>query len=1136
MKKRDRKLRFACLRGANSAVLVLALIVGLIFVGGCAGEKAKLLSDIAPEDTTDVIIDHYWESQRILIASATVKDTLVKSDATFKQVASMKGDMEDGEYDFTFYPSLYLRVRLAKSRIDVKSVTDLSVSLVKQQLKSKTPYRSGTTLGADVVREYTFSDGQIATVSYGHRYTGVVQGSDTLATPHLEIDSINFVKALIANFGDKTETEDPYKATLVFKASYSAKGVSNGNELSDKIDLQPWYHKVVTSDATEIENVTYTGKYIGCPLEAYELTEVVKTNKGEETHVYTVPLSLKVTPPQEREQPSNDSLFVDKSTGKVAEEVFSEVTNEDGFTVQTINGTYTSTAAGKEAGTVVESSVNFTYQKPVMFKSEYGSYDIPDIALQFTELAFDVNKTAETDEYKLFKSVNTLYGEIAGCTLDPIDEVVTLKIQAQKDDNVVKVDSTYTLRGENDEYIVDKEIIWSDGSKTSSTYVYQGRHSASALPFGEVVTTSLNWNENELKRISQSTSSEEKKFSETIKFNATYTTSNWQSDASNGTENGRFSFRETSPVVVFTDGKIVKTFPERKYVMTGIGADVSPTFSTIVRNGITYKAYPYDYTTKATWNGGNTSSLVSEGWLLMLADEVGETTYTTDQTWNGNTTTVKVIKTTPHTAGEDEVETFTKNFTVEFGELTYGKLYADNTGFSTTETHSTTSASATDNYWTVKTYSSTYKYTTSNGTVKREQNLPIKDAEIVFDDGTFNHTFNVRLTMSKSERLDTQNSRTEGEYKVTPHFLTVKGQTVDGRVFSSEGQTDIYVKEELTVTSSSKRTIVYGDGTVDFVLDKKMSDGSTQTVKASDTYGARFAFDFKNTPAQEKEVSQANHTASGTLGAASSSNRNVGNWKVVVKTYPYTHTLSNGVQADKLTAPYSYNNFSATLTDADLGEVSFVEPNVALNHKSLNIYANGTSGSFDIYHADVVVGGTATGTEGNYMTDLAVTHILKVASGEEPDEPHFGKPKAFYATATFEPSSKVTRRAFVFQWEKGVTYAVCDYETMLPESDDFMYKADTYQEYNSVGYSVANNQWVPARGVDSSDDIRWFASDGSLVTAITDMECMSYGWKNIVDGQYALIIPGYTYSVNGYNITIIAPNGQSVTFNSHYEP
>lgn len=1136
MEKKNKKLRFACLKGANSVVLMLAFIVGLIVVGSCAKEQLRILSDIAPEDTTDVIIDHYWESQRILIASATVKDTLVKSDVTFKQTASMKGDKEGAEYDFKFTPSLYLNVRLAKTRVEVKSVADLPVSLVKQRLKSQSPYRNGTTLGADVVREFTFSDGQVATVSYGHRFTGVVQNGDTLATPHLEIDSVNFVKALIASFGDKTETEDPYKATLLFDACYSAKGVSDGNELNDKIELQPWYHKVVTTDATEIEKVTYSGKYIGCPLQAYELTEVVKTNKGTETHVYKVDLSLKVTPPQEREQPSNDSLFVGKSTGKLSEDVFAEVTNADGFTVQTINGTYTSTATGKEAGTVVESSVNFTYQKPVRFKSEFGSYDIPDISLKFTELAFDVDKISETDEYKLFKSVNTLYGEIAGCTLDPMDEVVMLKILPKKDDNVVKVDSTYTLRGDDDDYIVDKEIIWSDGSKTSSTYSYQGRHSASALPFGEVVTTSLNWNEDELKRVSQSTSSEEKKFSETTKFNATYTTSNWQADASNGKENGFFSFRETSPVVVFTDGKIVKTFPERKYVMTGVGADVSPTFSTIVRDGVTYKAYPYDYTAKAIWNGGNAANLVSQGWLLMLADEIGETTYKADQTWNGNTTTVKVIKTTPHTEGDDEVETFTKDFTVEFGKLSYGKLYAENTNFSTTETHSSTSSSATDNYWTVRTYSSTYKYITSNGAVERTQNLPIKDAEIVFDDGAFNHTFNVRLTMSKSENLDVQNSRNEDEYIVTPHFLTVKGQTVDGRVFSTKGQTDIYVKADASVVSSSKRTIVYNDGTVDFVLDKKMSDGTTQTVKASDTYGARFAFDFKNTSAQEKEVSQVNYTASGTLGAVSSSNRNQGNWKIVVKTYPYIHTLSNGVQTDKLTAPYSYNNFSATLSDEDLGEVIFTEPSVAMMHKSLNIQANGTSGNFDIYNADVVVNGTANGTEGSYTTDLSVTHILKVVAAGEPDDPHFGKPKAFYATATFDPSAEVTRRAFVFQWENGVTYAVCEYETMLPNSSDFMYKNDSYQEYSSVGYNVNTSQWEPAKGVQGDGFMKWLDSHGSVVSAITDIECAAFGWKNIVDGKYALIIPGYDYTINGYNITIVAPNGQSVTLNSHYEP
>lgn len=1136
METKNKKSRFACLKSASSAVFMLAFIVGMVVFGGCAGEQIKMMSEIDPEDTSDVIIDHYWNSERILVASATVEDTLVKSDATFKQKASMKSEKEG--YDYSFSPTLYLNVRLVKNKIEVSSADALPVSLSKHVVKNKSPYRQGTTLGEDVVEEFTFSDGQVAVVSYGFRYTGVIVDGDTLATPHLEIDDISFVKALIDNFGEVTETEDPYKATLVFDADYVAKGVSDGYELADDIELKPWYHKVVTSEPTQVEDVTYTGRFVGCPLQKYELTEVVKTNKGEFTNSYSVDLSISITPPSLREQPSLDSLFVDISTGKLSQEVFAEVTNADGFTVQTISGSYSSSAKGKEKGTVVESVVNFTYLKPVQFKSKYGTFKIPDISLKFTEMAFSVEKVAQTDEYILLKSVNTLYGQIAECSLEPVDEVVNLKIQKDKPADVIKVDSTYTLRGEDDEYIVDKEIIWSDGSKTSSSYSYQGRHSASAKNFGEKITTSLNWTESNLNRVSQSTSTDEKKFSETTKFTATYTTSNWQSNASNNVESGVFAFEETSPVVVFTDGAVVKTFPARKYSLTGLGADVSLSFSTVVRNGVTYKAYPYDYTTSAVWNGGNASNLVSKGMLLVAEDQTEQPTYQTDQTWNGNTTTVKVIKTTPHTVGEDEVETFSQNFTVVFGDLTYGKLYADNTNFTTTDTHNTSSSSSQDNYWTTKTFTSSYDYVTSNGAVNRKQSLTVKDAEITFDDGNFNHTFNVRLAMSKTERLDNENVRDEGEYKVTPHILTVKGQTVDGRIFSTMGTTDIYVKQDAVVTSSTKKTIVYSDGTVDFVLEKKMSDGSMQVVKASDTYGSRFAFDFKNTSSQKKEVSQATHTASGSLGNPTSSNRNVGNWKVVVKNYPYSYVLNNGVAADKITAPYSYSNFSATLTDADLGAVVFSDPIVSLNPKSLNIRANGTDGDFDIYHADVVVGGSASGTEGSYKKDLAVSHVLMVADGggEEPENPNLGKPKAFYVTATLEPSSKVTRRAFVFQWEEGVTYAVCDYETMLPESDDFKYKIDTYQQYNSVGYYTPTNQWQPARASRNGDALMWYFSNGAVMTGITDFECMTYGWKNIVDGKYALEIPGYTFTINGYDITVKAPNGQTVTFNSHYNP
>lgn len=155
-----------------------------------------------------------------------------------------------------------------------------------------------------------------------------------------------------------------------------------------------------------------------------------------------------------------------------------------------------------------------------------------------------------------------------------------------------------------------------------------------------------------------------------------------------------------------------------------------------------------------------------------------------------------------------------------------------------------------------------------------------------------------------------------------------------------------------------------------------------------------------------------------------------------------------------------------------------------------------------------------------------------------PVSPHLGKPKSFAVSASYDPS-KVTRRVFLFMWEKGVTYAVCDYETILPASKDFMYKVDTYSGYNSVGYDKNNsaNHWQPARGVDSNDAIRWYATNGSLMSAIDKgLSCAVLGWKNIVNGNYALNIPGYTYVIDGYDITVKAPNGKTATFNSHYNP
>lgn len=949
MEKKTKNLSGALFR-ACSVMFVLTLVVGaMLGTASCADELTNPLS--LDGDTVTVIKDHYWTSERTGLASVAVKDTLVKSDATFWQTSRLYNQKED--LSITFSPTAYLNVRLAKPRIDVLTKNELPVTLKSAYTESREPYKNQNQYGEDVVKVFEFSDGQKATVSFGYRYLAAVVGTDTLAVPHVEVDDVSFMRGREEAFGQKTETEDPYKMVLAFQAAYTIRGTS-GSEVSATADLKPWYHKVVTSEATKVEKVTYSGKFIGCPYEAYELVETVKTNKSEFSNTYRVRLSIDVTAPKEREQPSLDSLFNEVSRGKFSEKVFSEVKNEDGFTVRTMTGTYLSTNTGKEAKTAVESAVSFTYQYPVKFESEYGSYTIEPQKLSFEEDGFEVSKLSETKDSKLFKSVNTIEGVIGTCSLNLIEEVVNLRLQKDKAPNVTKVDSVYTLKGSGDDYIVDKTIIWSDGSKTTSTYDYKGQHSASATPFGNKVTSSPNWNENPLQRVSQSKENEEKKFSDVTKFKAVYTTSNWRSDATNGKESGVFAFTETSPVVTFIDGKITKTFPERKYTLTGTGADVASNYTMMVVNGVSYKAYAYDYITKAVWNGEAQPDLVSDGYLLMSADETGEPVYVPSQSWNGNTTTVKVTKTIPHTEAQDEVQTFTKSFTIRLNGLTNGKVYAANTNFSATETHTENSSTAEDNPWTVVTYQRQYAYMLSNGTVVRNDlKAEATDAEITFDDGAFRHTFNVRMNVTKDERLGT--ARTEGNYAVTPHTLTVTGTTVDGKSISSKGVTDIYVEQ----------------------------------------------------------------------------------------------------------------------------------------------------------------------------------------GGDEPEPPHMGKPKGFTVTATFDPSSKVTRRAFVFNWEDGVTYAVCDYETMLPKSSDFMFKKDSYTSYNSVGYDKDNatQHWQPARGSDDNDAIRWYFANGTLMSAIDKaLSCKVIGWKNVVDGDYALVIRGYTYEINGYNITVKAPDGQTVTFNSHYNP
>ncbi len=1133
MKNLVRRVVGAFERAYSMVIMVLGIVLGTVLYTGCAGETFEMPELEVPSDTVEVFIDRFMEMEKILNITTGVKDTLAKSEAEFIQDSYLKD--EQLEINLNFSPEAYVNISLSEKRIEVKSFDELPVKVTKSYIKSQTPFAEDNMLGKDVVKVFEFSDGQVATVSFGERYYAIINDGDTLAIPHTQINDVVFVDHELELYGEQTELEKPYKLPLIFSVESCNKGTSNEDKCYT-LEMKPWYLKVITIDPRVVLDVDYEGGYVGCPYEEYRLTETVTTNKGTEVNEYSVPVSFVFKAPNEREQPSLDSLFADKSVGKLNMEQIAETKTEDGFVLTTNTGTYVSTNTGKENKTSVSSSVVITAQYPVRFENENGKFDIPEPKISFDELGFDLELVSEEETSKKFKSTNSIVGKIDKCTLNPIDELVYLIVQKEKAPDVVKVDSTYVEKGSGDEYIIEKEIIWSDGSKEKSTYTYNGRHSFKAVEFGEKITTSLNWDEEALESVSETTATDKEAFSDVTWFEAVYTTSTLEAKASNGNENGTFGFVKEVPVVTFVDGDITIVFDKRDFSVDNRGADVSTTPRTVIRDAITYNAYEYDYVLKVSFDGDNEVDVVSDGLLLVDADEVGMAVYDYSQTWSGNTITVKVTKTIPHSHKDDEVFEWSKSFTVGMTSMADGKVYADNTNFKATEASSEDSSVSYDNHWTVTTYERDFIYEVSNGVVKRDENLKttVTDAIIIFDNGEFSHTFDVRFDVDYAEKFG--NTYKDGYYDVTPHNLTVTGVIGSGKSLSVSGKTDIYVRRAPEVTGHSEKTVVYDDGTVDAFVTITKDDGTSTTFKASDVFGKRFAFNFANTTAKEKVVSNVNHTASGSVGTAVTTKHSKGDWVVTEYRYPYNHKLSNSVTSDDVNSDYGYSNFEFVYNGNGLSNVKIPMPTVEMSNKSLNITENGLSNGYFNYDANVVVNGYAEGTEGSYSKDLRITHILKIVNNE-PEEPHFGKPRNFIVTASFDPTSKVTRRAFVFNWEEGVTYAICDYETMLPTRSDFYYKEDTYKDYNSVSYVKSGSGWspMPAKAVTEADMIAWYDSNGTLLPSITYGECMYYGWKNIVNGKYALYIDGYSYTINGYEITVTAPNGETVTFDSHYE-
>lgn len=174
-------------------------------------------------------------SEKNLEVTTSVDDHLGGSTATFDQSSTID-PTGDGTEVMRFNPEAYLNVVLEKEHIDVADASEIDITLVGEEVVSETDYSEGITLGKDVVKKFTFSDGQVATVSYGWRYDKTsVNGNEDYA-PHLEIAKVSY-----SNFVKENTSGNDYKVTLEFTASWAS---HNANKIeTGTITLKPWYTK-----------------------------------------------------------------------------------------------------------------------------------------------------------------------------------------------------------------------------------------------------------------------------------------------------------------------------------------------------------------------------------------------------------------------------------------------------------------------------------------------------------------------------------------------------------------------------------------------------------------------------------------------------------------------------------------------------------------------------------------------------------------------------------------------------------------------------------------------------------------------------------------------------------------------------
>lgn len=202
-------------------VCLAAIAVGMLV--GCSGA-------LETTNTRGVIT-----SEKNLEVVTTVDDHLGGSTVTFDQSSTIDTS-EDGTEVTRFEPSAYLNVVLEKEHIEVSNAGEIDVTLAGEETVSETDFSEGITLGKDVVKKFTFSDGQVATVSYGWRYDKAIVNGYEEEAPHLEIAEVVY-----SNFAKENTSGNDYTVTLEFVASWASHNASK-IEIAD-VTMKPWYTK-----------------------------------------------------------------------------------------------------------------------------------------------------------------------------------------------------------------------------------------------------------------------------------------------------------------------------------------------------------------------------------------------------------------------------------------------------------------------------------------------------------------------------------------------------------------------------------------------------------------------------------------------------------------------------------------------------------------------------------------------------------------------------------------------------------------------------------------------------------------------------------------------------------------------------